>query len=441
MSIIAIPFGWLMKLCYIIVKNYGFALILFTFITKLIMFPLQIKQQKMSAKTAKLNPKLQKLKQKYGNNKEKYNEELTKLYAEEGVSMTGGCLPLVISMVLLFAMIEIIYAPFTYVTSLADEKVDKASSLVTNMMTVSYEIRDAQGLGSFTKLEEASNGSVDEIYAYMTSDDHKKEFKKSLDLSEDDLKEILTIFDEREGLDEYFADSSKVTQNLQNRPELLIFRVVEDGKNGEIDSSFLDSEVIAVAEDFNYEMFGVFLGDYPSWKSVLVLIPILSLVFQLLVTVVSQHYTKKNNMNANQPGMGGMTAMLYILPIFSFWIAFNFPAGIGLYWIAQSVFSLIQVIIVNKVFTPEYIDKLNEKEAAKKKKKGKKSFMERALEVQQLQQNSGAPVKKDEDEGLTDEEKKLSKAELKQLQRKRLNDARKRYAEKYGDVYDEDENS
>ena len=441
MSIIAIPFGWLMKLCYIIVKNYGFALILFTFITKLIMFPLQIKQQKMSAKTAKLNPKLQKLKQKYGNNKEKYNEELTKLYAEEGVSMTGGCLPLVISMVLLFAMIEIIYAPFTYVTSLSDEKVDKASSLVTNMMTVSYEIRDAQGLGSFTKLEEASNGSVDEIYAYMTSDDHKKEFKKSLDLSEDDLKEILTIFDEREGLDEYFADSSKVTQNLQNRPELLIFRVVEDGKNGEIDSSFLDSEVIAVAEDFNYEMFGVFLGDYPSWKSVLVLIPILSLVFQLLVTVVSQHYTKKNNMNANQPGMGGMTAMLYILPIFSFWIAFNFPAGIGLYWIAQSVFSLIQVIIVNKVFTPEYIDKLNEKEAAKKKKKGKKSFMERALEVQQLQQNGGAPVKKDEDEGLTDEEKKLSKAELKQLQRKRLNDARKRYAEKYGDVYDEDENS
>ena len=185
-------------------------------------------------------------------------------------------------------------------------------------------------------------------------------------------------------------------------------------------------------------MFGVFLGDYPSWKSVLVLIPVLSLVLQLLVTFVSQHYTKKNNINTNQPGMGGMTVMLYVLPLFSFWIAFNFPAGIGLYWIAQSLFSLIQVIVVNKVYTPEYIDKLNEKDAEKRKKKGKKSFMERALETQQLQSNGGAPEKNSDDEVLTEEEKKLSKAELKELQRKRLNEARKRMAEKYGDEYKED---
>lgn len=430
MSIIAIPFGWLMKLCYMLVKNYGFALILFTFITKLIMFPLQIKQQKMSAKTAKLNPKLQKLKQKYGNNKEKYNEELTKLYAEEGVSMTGGCLPLVINFVLLFAMIEIIYAPFTYVTSLSKDKVNDAKALVSNMMTVSYDIKDGdKDSNTYAELKDR-NGDV---YGYITSDEHKGDFKNSNKLDKDELKEIIEIFDTHPGLDEYFSDTTKVTQNLQNRPELLIFRIVEDGKG-----DFLDSEVVEVAEDFNYEMFGVFLGDYPSWKSVLVLIPVLSLVLQLLVTFVSQHYTKKNNINTNQPGMGGMTVMLYVLPLFSFWIAFNFPAGIGLYWIAQSLFSLIQVIVVNKVYTPEYIDKLNEKDAEKRKKKGKKSFMERALETQQLQSNGGAPEKNSDDEFLTEEEKKLSKAELKELQRKRLNEARKRMAEKYGDEYKED---
>ena len=46
MSIIAIPLGWIMKGLYYVVKNYGIALLLFTFVTRLIVFPLAIKQQK-----------------------------------------------------------------------------------------------------------------------------------------------------------------------------------------------------------------------------------------------------------------------------------------------------------------------------------------------------------------------------------------------------------
>lgn len=431
MSIIAIPFGWIMKLCYLLLKNYGFALILFTLITKILMFPLNVKQQKATAKTAKLNPKLEQLKKKYGNNKEKYNEEMTKLYAEEGVSMTGGCLPVILNFVLLFAMIEIIYAPLTYVTDVSKDKVEKAGTLVTNLMTVSTEIKSYDGeLDTYAEIK-AENGDV---YKFVTSDDHKNKFKNTNKISEDNLKEIITILDENEGLDEYFSDETKVTPNLKDRPQLLIFRIVEDGKG-----DFLDEEVRTTAEDFNYEMFGVFLGDYPSWKSVLVLIPIISLVFQLLLTVVSQHYTKKNNPSSAQMGMSGINIVLYVMPLISFWIAFKFPAGIGLYWIAQSAFGLVQVFIVNKVYTPEYIDKLNAKDAAKKKKKGKKSFMERALEAQQIQANGGKlPEKKEEEDGLGDEEKKLSKAELKELQRKRLNEARKRMAEKYGDDYTEE---
>lgn len=431
MSIIAIPFGWIMKLCYLLLKNYGFALIVFTLITKILMFPLNVKQQKATAKTAKLNPKLEQLKKKYGNNKEKYNEELTKLYAEEGVSMTGGCLPVILNFVLLFAMIEIIYAPLTYVTDLSKDKVEKAGTLVTNLMTVSNEIKSGdEDLNTYAEIK-AENGDV---YKFVTSDDHKDNFKKTNKLSEESLKEVISILDEHEGLDEYFSDETKVTPNLQSRPQLLIFRIIEDGKG-----DFLDEEVRTTAEDFNYEMFGVFLGDYPSWRSILVLIPIISLVFQLLLTIVSQHYTKKNNPSATQMGMGGMNMVLYIMPLISFWIAFKFPAGIGLYWIAQSMFGLVQVIIVNKIYTPEYIDKLNAKDAAKKKKKGKKSFMERALEAQQIQANGGKlPEKKEEEDDLIDEEKKLSKAELKELQRKRLNEARKRMAEKYGDDYTEE---
>ena len=79
-------------------------------------------------------------------------------------------------------------------------------------------------------------------------------------------------------------------------------------------------------------------------------------------------------------------------------------------------------------------------EAKQRRKSGKKTFMERALEIQQ-EQNGRKPIKDDDDDEEEDEdkpEKKLSKAELKELQRKKLNEARKRMAEKYGDEYTEE---
>lgn len=457
-EIIAIPFGYVMKFCYMLLKNYGLALVLFTFITKLLMFPLSVKQQKQSAKTAKLQPKLEKLKKKYGNNKEKLNEEMTKLYAEEGVSMTGGCLPLILNFVLLFAMIEIIYAPITYITDAPESDVKEATNSVSTIMNLSLEI-DTNGASedatfkSFEELIEvngvtykvgenltaeekvANEESVEKIVSFIKDDDNKKIFKKSRKFEKDELENAVTILFENEGLDTYFADGKKVPSGLLSRPELLIFNIVEAGKG-----DFLPETVVEASEEIEYDIFGVFLGNMPSWSNILVLIPILSLVLQLVVTFVSQKFMKRNNPSA-QMGMGGMNIMLYTMPLISFWIAFTFPAGVGIYWIAQSLFALIQTVVLNLYYTPERIDKINEKENAKRKKSGKKTFMEKALEAQMMSQNGGVKAAADkkfdemEEEG---EERKLSKAEIKDLQRQRLNEARRRMAEKYGDEYNED---
>ena len=67
MGIIATPLGWIMKGIYHLVKNYGIALLLFTFVTRLIVFPMSVKQQKSTAKMGMLAPELEKLKKKYGN--------------------------------------------------------------------------------------------------------------------------------------------------------------------------------------------------------------------------------------------------------------------------------------------------------------------------------------------------------------------------------------
>ena len=91
------PLGWIMYVCYLIVKNYGFALILFTLITKALQLPLAIKQQKSMMKTAIFKPQMEALQRKYKNNKEKLNEEMMKLYEKEHYNPMSGCLPSLIS--------------------------------------------------------------------------------------------------------------------------------------------------------------------------------------------------------------------------------------------------------------------------------------------------------------------------------------------------------
>ena len=65
MKIIAAPLGFVLKIAYQLVKNYGVALFLFTIIINLVMLPSRIKQQKESGKQAKLRPKLEQIQKKY----------------------------------------------------------------------------------------------------------------------------------------------------------------------------------------------------------------------------------------------------------------------------------------------------------------------------------------------------------------------------------------
>jgi YidC/Oxa1 family membrane protein insertase len=120
------PLGYIMWACFLLVKNYGVALILFTIFTKLILFPLAIKQQKSSAKMAVFQPKLAALQKQYANNKAKLQEETTKLHAEEGYNPLSGCLPMLIQLPILFGLINVVYNPITHILQMPKDLVDKA---------------------------------------------------------------------------------------------------------------------------------------------------------------------------------------------------------------------------------------------------------------------------------------------------------------------------
>ncbi len=114
--------GALMKMIYDLVNNYGWAIILFTVITKVILFPLSLKQQKSAAQMQKVKPLLDDIQKKYANNREKMAEETMKLYQEYGISPTGGCLPLLIQLPIIFALYNVIRRPYTYILGWGKEE-------------------------------------------------------------------------------------------------------------------------------------------------------------------------------------------------------------------------------------------------------------------------------------------------------------------------------
>ena len=90
--------------------SWGFAIILFTIVIKMIAFPLTMIQIKSMQAQKNLQPRLQELQKKYGKNKDKMAQEQMKLYREAGVNPLSGCLPMVVQMPVLFGLYSALVA-------------------------------------------------------------------------------------------------------------------------------------------------------------------------------------------------------------------------------------------------------------------------------------------------------------------------------------------
>ena len=129
-SLFAGPLGHLMRWIYNLGTGYFLALILFTVLTRLILFPLSIKNQKNQADRARLAPRLERIQKKYGQDRQKMMMKQQELYEKEGVKMTGGCLPMLVQMLVLFSVIAVIYKPLTYIQSIPESDINACISVV-----------------------------------------------------------------------------------------------------------------------------------------------------------------------------------------------------------------------------------------------------------------------------------------------------------------------
>ena len=113
--------------------NYGWAILAFGVIVKLIMLPFQMKSKKGMMRMSMLNPQLKALEKKYKGNQQKYQEEVAKLYQEAKVNPMSGCLWTLLPFPIIIALYTAVRSPLTNMMALAAEEVDKLTALLTQL--------------------------------------------------------------------------------------------------------------------------------------------------------------------------------------------------------------------------------------------------------------------------------------------------------------------
>ncbi len=114
---------------YELVNNYGLAIILFTFFSKVILLPFAMKSKKSMLKMTSFTPKMKAIEEKYKNDKDRYNIELQKLYKEEKVNPLGGCLWTLLPWPILIALYGVMRLPLTHMLGITAEEITAITNL------------------------------------------------------------------------------------------------------------------------------------------------------------------------------------------------------------------------------------------------------------------------------------------------------------------------
>lgn len=113
--------------------KFALAVFLFTLIINLALIPLSIKTQRTSAQQTRIKPKLDLLRKKYADDQMRLNQETNRLYQEEKISATSGCLPMLIRMLFLMAIFYSITRPLTIILGMPSEQINTAAEALKTL--------------------------------------------------------------------------------------------------------------------------------------------------------------------------------------------------------------------------------------------------------------------------------------------------------------------
>lgn len=323
------PLAWVLEqLSKLVNGSFAGAVFLFTLLINLALLPLSVKSQKASVDQIRLKPKLDSIKEQCGDDQNKYRMETQRIYQEENVKMGGGCLPLIIRMILMLSIYTVILSPITYMTGVEKTQIENITTGI-NEGVAELKKQDSEKYGEFIdKLDwqEKSNARNNElaIVSIVRSEEKMKLLEemlpeKQFEKIEEDIKEVAAK-DSETNID-YTLVSEKI--NLTETPKFSV-NIVKAFK--------------------------------PIW-----LMPIIAFLAQMLTSVLSTLMQKKNNPDA--PTMAGM---MLTMPLISLFIGFALPGGVTFYWACSSLIGgFIQLAIQNFYGPHKMLARTRSKELAK----------------------------------------------------------------------------
>ncbi len=312
MSFFSNMFGYVLNIIYEIVKNYGFAIILFSILLKLLLLPLTIKQQKTLKKSQKVQEELKKIQDKYKNNPEKLNQEMMDLYKRENMSPFSGCLSSILQIILLLAMFYLVSRPLTYMKKVDSEEINNYKEVI---------------------VQEQGENSVSTTYPEISI-----------------IKYINNKIDNAE----------EKVENMDNTTE----EITENEINN-ITSNVVEEEKIGINEDLyiNMNFLGVDLSsipkdNYKDWK--VFIIPLLYIVSSCISIKMTQIKTKQpekknEEKNDEEPDMTAQMnkSMTWMMPVLAVSVSLVAPLGLALYWLVNNILMIIERFVIDKFIVPK----------------------------------------------------------------------------------------
>lgn len=337
--------GWLMNGIYSIgVHNLGLCIIIFTVIIYALMTPLQIKQQKFSKMNMVMQPEIQKIQKKYKNKKDqtsqmKMQEETMAVYEKYGVSPTGSCLQLLIQMPIFFALYQVIIKIPGYIGGIKEVFSDAVAHItdVSGYSDIISQFITDNGIRTYSWVQ-GQEGNANQVIDFLYS------------LSPSQWDKLASI-EQFQGFADVLDKSAETLQPMQNFLGLNI----------------ADTPWALIQAGWSSHQYLMILAA--------VLVPVLAWATQMINMKLMPTASSNSSGNGNQSQMEAtMKSMNVFMPLFTAFICFTFPFGIGIYWIIGALVRTVQQLVINRHLNhmdmDAYIQKNREKREKKMAKRG-----------------------------------------------------------------------
>ena len=294
-----------------VIHNYGWSMVVFTLLIKLVLLPLDYKSRKSMRRMTRLQPQVAKLQKKYANDKEKLNQKTAELYRREGINPMSGCLPMLVSMVILFIMFAA-------------------------MRTVANTEMASQALGLLTTGTQTNENWLWIKNIWMPDSPFNPVIADSANLRiipADIWAKVFASLDPASvtALAQYGIDAATISGET-------VFAALQT-----LPVYAQETQLWTVMPQLNLLIVNLSIYAHNNGWFIL---PILAAVTQYLMTLSQPQPAA----DPNNPAASTNKFMKYFFPLFSLWICSSYNAIFALYWVVSNVFAWVQGLVMNKMF-------------------------------------------------------------------------------------------